>query len=427
MKWHVAALGALVVGGSMGCSNESTPVHVPPAQGVEVAQPKPVAAPTLPAIGDGRALVADIDAVPTRLGTRRVFLQQPKVTLVRDPVVLPGSQEVAVVAKAGGILGIWRLHLDGLSPATLLATKPLYNHKAKASPQNRANWFVGSPVLALGGKALLFDGTTALQRQPYRNVLGLVSTEGGAVHPVRVQGATAARTPGVHPDGHTVVVADCDTLRMGRLEGIDAATIETRAVIRLPAREGQSVACTVNRPRFSADGKSIIFEVVGHFLDEKFAAAHNVPPRVGQADFLLELWRVGTDGKGLRRLLSDAAYTSLGGRLQPGGVREPAMLGNDKVVFAHGRRLAIAASNGAAAAVLTPSAAAPAPGQIKVIFEEADPAVGDDGRTVVAASRVLAKGYAPPPGLTVVDLEATAVELPVSGERGGLKAPESVR
>lgn len=351
--------------------------------------------------------VADGKQIPGRVGARRVFLQQGKVTLIRDPLVLPNGKDLVVVAKAGGVLGLFKMPLDGSAKAELFQPVPRYDSAAPKSASNRTNWFIGTPRAFPDGEHVIFDGSTPNPYQQHSNVLGIASTQGGVVSAVVAKGAQLARTPDVHPDGKTVIFSACDELRIGQLEGHGDQELETTVLLQLPRPESaKESVCTMHRPRFSRDGKRVAFEVLGRHLPVELREKYKVPEPLNESDGLIEPWIMNVDGTGVRRLVSDEAYTALGGRLQAGGSKEPEFSPDgESVVFSHGRSIALVSVDGKRGRIIATSNVA-GDGNTAVQFLESDPSFSPDGKHVVSASGILSSQRLAPPGITLVDLAA---------------------
>lgn len=378
-------------------------------------RPSQVTASGPPPVVDHATYVADSLDVPARVGVRRVFMRQSKVSLVRDPTFID-DKTVVVVAKVGGVLGLWKMSILGDAPAELLLPQPRLDPNAKISARNRNNWYIGTPRVFPDGKHAIFGGTNQNPYQSFTNVLGIAPMTGGIIAAIEAVGVKAARTPDIHPDGETVVFAACDELRMGRLQGRDDQRLESTVIVRVPRiNETHKATCTVFRPRFAPDGKHIAFEVLGKFASDTFRQEHRLDPPRNEADFLLEPWVVRTDGSGLRRLLDDEGYAAIGGRLQSGGSKDPVYAPNGaKIAFTHGNSIVVTSSDGTQARIVAAGAAPDASGAVSLQFIESDPAFSPDGTTLVSASRIEGRQQAAPPGLSVIDLAATG-----GAEQGG--------
>lgn len=388
-------------------------------QEIAASQPasRPASQPALLAPkGNDAEYVADGEQVSKRLGIRRIFLRQSKVGMVRDPVFLPDGKHVVVAAKVAGVFGLWKVPVDGATPAELIVARPLFDPSAKVSPRNRGNWYIGTPRVFPDGKHILFEGTSPNPNQQFYNTIGIVPVEGGIISAVVAKGAKAARTPDVHPDGETIIFAACDELRTGKLRGRTDQELESTVLVKIPRVETNNDAvCTVHRPRYSKDGKRIVFEVIGVHVDPEFRRKHGFPKPEGAIDFLLEPWIVNADGTGLRRLISDDAYKAIEGRLQSGGTKEPEFSPDgNHVVFAHGRSIAIVSIDGKTSHIIAPGVVRRDDGTA-FGFYEADPTFSPDGKHVVSASMLQSQERIAPPGLSVIDLDV-ALPKAVAGE-----------
>lgn len=351
--------------------------------------------------------VADGPLIPGRVGVQRVFLRQAKVNWTRDPLVLKDGKNLLVVAKVAGGTGLFKMPIDGSGGATLVQPLPHKDPDAPETARNRNGWFLGTPRLFPDGKHVIFDGSTPNPYQRFPNVLGIASTEGGIIHAVEVKGVTHARTPDVHPDGKTVIVASCDELRTGQLNGRGDQVLETTTLLKLARPEGAKPSvCTVHRPRFSPDGKRVVFEVVGRHLEASLMKTYNLPEPLNEGDGLIEPWIMNSDGTAVRRLVDDAAYESINGRLQAGGSKEPDFSPDGElVVFSHGWSTALVSVDGKNARIIATANVA-GDGNTAVQFGEADPTFSPDGKYVVTASDIQASTRIAPAGLSVIDLDA---------------------
>lgn len=351
--------------------------------------------------------LADGALIPGRVGVKRVFLRQAKVSWVRDPVVLPGSEAMLVVAKVAGAVGLYKLPLDGGAPATLVQPIPRRDPSAPESARNRNGWFIGTPRLFPDGEHVIFDGSTPNPYQRFPNVLGIAPTKGGIIHAVEVKGSTLARTPDVHPDGKTVIFSACDELRTGQLNGLGDQVLESTVLLKLSKPEGAKPSvCTVHRPRYSKDGKRVVFEVIGRHLEESLRQKYKLPTPINEGDGLIEPWIMNADGTAVRRLIDDAAYEAIDGRLQSGGSKEPEFSPDgESVVFSHGWSTALVSVDGKNARIIATSNVA-GDGNTAVQFAEADPTFSPDGKRVVTSSDIQAAARVAPPGLSVIELDA---------------------
>jgi Tol biopolymer transport system component len=349
--------------------------------------------------------VVDGPLIPGRVGARRAFLRHNKLTLLRDPVFLPGGKEIMVVAKAGGVLGLYRMPVDGSTKAELVQPTPRFDGSAPRTASNRNNWYLGTPRVFPDGAHLLFDGSTPNPHQQWPNVLGIAPVSGGVVAAVLAKGAKAVRTPDVHPDGKTVIFAACDELRIGQLEGRGDQELETTVLLKLAPPEGAAdTLCTMHRPRFSKDGKQVAFEVIGRHLPVELRDRYQVPEPLNEGDGLIEPWIMNADGTGVRRLVSDEAYLGINGRLQAGGSKEPEFSPDGQsVVFTHGRSIAVVSVDGKNARIVATSNVA-GDGNTAVQFHESDPTFSPDGKLIVSSSTILSSDRLAPPALTIIDL-----------------------
>lgn len=351
--------------------------------------------------------IADDPMIPGRVGVRRVFLRQPRVAWVRDPLVLPGGEELLVVGKVGGVVGLYKLPIDGSAPAKLVQPLPQRDRNAPESARNRGGWFMGTPRLFPDGKHVIFDASTPNPYQRFPNVLGIAPVEGGIIHAVEAKGVVYARTPDVHPDGKTVIFSACDEIRTGQLDGRGDQVLESTVLLKLERAPGAKASvCTVHRPRFSRDGKRVVFEVIGRHLADELLVKYKVPEPINDGDGLIEPWIMNADGTAVRRLVDDAAYAAIDGRLQSGGSKEPEFSPDgESVVFSHGWSTVLVSVDGKNARVIATSNVA-GEGNTAVQFVESDPTFSPDGKRVITASNIQSSERMAPPGLSVIDLEA---------------------
>jgi Tol biopolymer transport system component len=355
----------------------------------------------------------DPEVFPKRLGIKRVFLQADKINHLRDPQFIPGTTDLLAMAKVGGLQGLWVLPSDGSTAARMVFARPLYTPGEKADVVNRGNWYIGTPALFPDGKHAIFGGTQFSPNAKYGNVLGLAPLKGaGTIAGITVEGVTFARTPDVHPDGKTIVFASCTEIRKATLKGRKTQTVTSEVIVDLKRLDTRSKAvCTVNRPRFSPDGSQIVFEVNGQFLHEDLKEQYKVPLPVNDGDYLIEPWVANVDGTGVRRLVQDSTYErDLHGRLQSGGSKDPSWFPDGKkVVFSHGRQMAVVTVDGSKGKLISVPVVAT---NRAVKFIEGDPVVSSDGKLAAFASDVLGTESNPrpaPPGISVLDL--TKVDL----------------
>lgn len=405
----IAALALWPLALSLGCPREGSSTTGQKPNG---AEKKPTAAATtapdaLTAPADDATYVADGPQIPSRVGVVRRFLRQKSTNFVRDPAFLP-SGDVIVAARIGAVLGLWRMSLDDVEPATLVVAKPLYDAKRPVSAGNRQNWYVGTPRVSKDGKYVVFDGTRHAASEKWSSVIGLASLESGVVEPIEILGTNTARTPDIHPDGVTLLIASCTELRVATLKGYGAQSLETRVLVELPRQAGGlagQTVCTVHRPRYSVDGKRIVFEGIGQFVSDAFRAEYGVPNAANPGDYVIEPWIVNADGTGLRRLMTDDAYRAIGGRVQIGGSKEPSFSPDGQsIVFAHGVGVAVADAEGKTARMVV-AGSGEAHEKVKLI--ESDPVYSPDGKKIVAASMIQAgeeRTRLAPPGIAVIDL-----------------------
>lgn len=351
--------------------------------------------------------IADPKTMPARLGVRRLFLRQPKVTLVRDPLFVPGSEMLVFVAKVGGVIGFWKMPSDGSKPAEIFQPKPLVDSSAPISAKNRSSWFIGTPRIFPDGKNIIFDGSSPNPFDAHPNIIGIASLEGGVISVVEAKGAKAARTPDIHPDGKTVIFAACDELRTGQLEGRGDQVLESTVLLKLGrAENARATVCTVHRPRFSDDGKRVVFEVVGRHLNASLWEKYKMPQPLNEGDGLIEPWIMNADGTGAQRLMGEKGYEPVEGRLQSGGSKEPEVSpAGDLVAFSHGRMIVVTGTDGKSARIVATSNVA-GDGNTAVQFAESDPSFSSDGKKLVTASNIIAAQRMAPPGLSIVDLDA---------------------
>jgi Tol biopolymer transport system component len=387
---------------------DKSPPKTPATPAADAGAKKPATgdgAPKLPSVDE--QYIADPPTMPSRVGVRRIFLRQPKVSLIRDPLWLPDGKTLVVVAKVAGVIGLWKLPADGSAPAEIFQPRPRFDPNAPKSARNRPNWFIGTPRAFPDGKHFIFDGSSPSPYDPNPNILGIASVEGGIIHAVEAKGAKAARTPDIHPDAETVVFAACDELRTGKLKGREDQVMESTVLFKLPKeKNAKDTVCTMHRPRFTRDGKHLVFEVIGRHVDPDLWDKYKIPQPLNEGDGLIEPWIMNTDGTGARRLVSDAAYEAIEGRLQSGGSKEPdGSPDGTLVAFSHGRSIAIVDGEGKNARVVATSNVA-GDGNTAVQFSESDPSFSADSKKLVTASNILAENKMAPPGLSIIDLEA---------------------
>jgi Tol biopolymer transport system component len=363
---------------------------------------------TLPAIVDDGSYVADGSEIPVRVGVVRRFLRQGQTNVVRDPVPIPNTNDVLVAARIGAVPGLWRLSLDNLEPGVVVVSRPLHDPKSPTTSKNRANWYVGTPRVFPDGKHVIFDGSRHSANEKFSNVLGLASLESGVVETVEVNGTMVVRTPEVHPDGKTILFSACNELRTATLKGRGSQTVDSRVLLEIPKQPGGKTAqavCTVHRPRYSRDGKKIVFEGIGQFMSDAIQKEYAVPPAVNPGDYVIEPWIANADGTGMRRLLTDDAYRLISGRVQTGGSKEPEFSPDGQsVVFSHGGGVAVTDIEGRTARMVL-AGAGPSAGKIQL--NESDPTYTWDGTRIIAASKVMTgeeRARIAPPGIAVVDL-----------------------
>jgi hypothetical protein len=354
-----------------------------------------------------KEFVADLDVIAPRVGVRRIFMRVGQLRLVRNPVFEKDNEHILVVAAAGPKKGIWRIKKDGSAPAELAVQYPAFKSREKETPLNRKNWHFGSIRLFPDGIHLLSDGANQNPRQRHRNVMGISNLKTGTVHAVVAEGAETLRGPDIHPDGKTVVLADCNKLRLGKLESLTATNLKNEVILEVPSVQYErKTTCPIHRPRFSPDGKTVVFELVGHFTTEEFQKKHQIPPRENPADFRQTIWTVGVDGSGLRPFLSDEAVAAVGGRHQPGGIREAEFFKDGSgLIFTAGVSVCWASMDGKSARILVAKSVSGGKGRIEAAFKEEDPSPSWDGRWVVSASRITARDYKAPPALAIIDYE----------------------
>jgi Tol biopolymer transport system component len=322
---------------------------------------------------------------------------------LRDPVVAPDGRSVVVVAYHGSKPTLLERPIVRTGEWTPIFTIPPFDSAQSKSSRNRADWFVGTPRFFPDGKHLVFEGTNPLATNHDVGLLTILDRATGNFAIVEVDDAHVARTPDVHPDGETIIFAACEELRVGRVSGFGDQHIQTRAVVRLSHAEGaHSRVCTVHRPRFSRDGKRVVFEVIGRHLAVEERERYGVPSPINDGDALIEPWIMNTDGSAVRRLIDNDAYAALGGRLQDGPGTAPDFSPDGQwVVFAHGSRIAMVSVEGKRASHLR-APGAHAEGNAGLI-KGAAPGFTPDGRRVVLARKVSGRTPQNLPEITVVD------------------------
>lgn len=374
--------------------------------GTEVAAPS--------ALGRDHAdYLADGLDVPPRVGIRRVFLRQSRVSMVRDPVFLDDAR-VLFVAKVQGVLGLWQMDVAGNAPATLVVARPFVEPTSPLNARNRPNWYIGTPRLFPDGTHVIFGGTSPNPYQRYTNVLGIAPVSGGAIAAVEISDVKVARTPDVHPDGKTLVFSSCEELRLVELAARVDQQVSSRLLLRVPRESGvHEATCTVFRPRFSPHGDTVVFELVGRFADESFRRAHDLPTPVHAADYLIEPWVVSLHDPTPRRLLSEAAFESIGGRLQTGGTQDPVYAPDGKTVaMSHGQHIVEADAAGKWARIVVSSGSKAESGERKLRYHESDPAFSKNGRWLVSASTLTPSDSGVPPGLSVLSRSESRLAPP---------------
>ncbi len=397
-----------------------TPVQAP------ASQPGTPAAP----IGrDDASHVVDPMIVPERAGVKRIFLRQGKTAGIRDPSFLKDGAHVIAVAKVSGVNGLWKVAVDGSAPATLILPTPLLDPNGPRNARNRPNWYIGTPRPFPDGTHVIFEGASPNPFEQFSNTMGIVPMEGGIVKAAVASGVKLLRTPDVHPDGETVMFASCDELRIGKLKGREDQEFETTRVLQIPkVPNAAATVCTVHRPRFSPDGKQIVFEGIGKFMSDEFKKQYGVPAPVNAGDYVMEIWIASTDGSGLHRVVTDEAYQMIAGRPQTGGSRDPVFSPDGtRIAFSHGGSIAVVTTDGKQARLVARHTVATKDGPAALTFDEDDPTFSPDGKTIVSASKLSDKDLAPP-GLSVIDLakiDATpaAPEPPPAPSTGPPTAP----
>jgi hypothetical protein len=383
------------------------PTKAPGSQPASAPASKPIDGRTPGAI---EALMPDADykedgpTLPKRPGVKRSFLQLEAQRILRDPVVLKDGKHALVYARIRGQDALWKMPIDGSKPGEIVLPVPRIERKHPLSIHNRQNWYIGIPRIFPDGKHIIFGASMMNPDAEYPNVIGVASVEGGKISAVEAQGVTMARTPDVHPaDGDTVMFAACTQIRVGKLKGRGDQVLESTKVLELKRVEGvkQAALCTINRPRYSPDGKQIVFEVIGNHLHKDEVAKYEVPRSKNPGDFVIEIWIANADGTGIRRLVSDEAYAMIGGRIQTGGSREPEFSPDGtRVSFSHGRKVVLVTPDGKKARVV---AADTVGDQTSIQYHEEDPTWVDND-TLVSASRLANRDLKIPPGLTVIEL-----------------------
>jgi|GEM_PF-1993471 len=357
--------------------------------------------------------------IPKRPGVHRIFMQLGGIKYVRDVTTDPVSGDYIVAAQQSGIDGMWRIPADGKSPAERIAVKPLRDAKGKPSPKNRSNWFFSTPSVFPDGKNVIFGGVSASPKQRYANTMGISGIkEGGFINAVVVKDVTYVATPNLHPDGKTVVFASCEEIRTTTLSGRGDQEVESVVVARIPRTKYATnpAVCTVFRPRFSPDGKRIVFEGIGAHFSEEARNEFKLPEKQNNADFFIEPYVVDADGKNLHKLVDLDTWNSIGGRVRPGGAHAP-LFSKDgtSVYFAHGKAIAKVSIDGKTAEMLTHSPVVG--GEKGMRWNDDHPTLTKDGK-LVAVSRLL--GSTTPIGLAIIDPTQTDPRTPQ--EQAG-KAP----
>lgn len=372
-----------------------------------------------PADDPTKNYAADPPHIPGRLAAKRIFMQLAKVKGTRDTAFIPNSSKFIITGMVGGVTAYWIMDAESDGKAEVLLPTPLFDKAGARSARNRTNWYLGTPSVFPDGKHVIFAGIAKQPTQEFANTLGIIPIDGGPIRAVVAKDVTYAQDPDIHPDNKTVVFSTCEEIRVGTLKGREDQVLESVVIAKFKAAEGPNEAvCTVNHPRWSPDGKRIVFEMVGLHVDADVADEIGLPERLSPADFIIEPWLVDADGKNLTRLMNKKAFDDLGGRVKEGGTKHPEWGPEGQYIyFTHGRALARVRVDGTEARYLLPSNMPTPDGNGAVLFVETDPAISSDGRFLVAASRLGGKQEAPA-GATVLDLAKVvpmrASELPTA-------------
>ncbi|MCP4501552.1 MAG: hypothetical protein GY822_16460 [Deltaproteobacteria bacterium] len=370
--------------------------------------------------------IKDGDDVPQRKGVTRIFMQQASIKYIRDLAVDPVSGDIVAAARRGGVDGLWRIPKDGAKESVQIAVKPLRDSKGKESAKNRSNWFFSTPRVLPSGEHVLFGGASASPTQRYANTFGIVPMKSGMISAVVVKDVKYAVTPDVHPDGKTVVFATCDEIRTTRINGTGDQEIESLVVTRIQRSKNASnpAVCTVFRPKFSPDGKRIVFEGIGAHFSEAEAKRFEHPKRQNAADFFIEPYVVDANGKNLHKLVQNDGWNDVGGRVKAGGAHHPIFSrDNSEIIFAHGKAIAHVALDGKQVSMMTHSAVIGGSGGTR--FSDEYPVISKDGQHIYAVSKLI--GGESPIGVAIIDPTAVDPRTPQEQAKDAAKDGEKLK